>query len=47
LFKEAKEMGKHAFWCTVELFIDNTPLSKGIRTRKTYAWYYGTCTRVV
>jgi hypothetical protein len=48
LFKEAKVAGRRAFWCAAELFVDNTqicpqPLSRGVGTKETYAWYYGTC----
>jgi hypothetical protein len=52
LFKEAKVTGKCAFWrissssSTIFKFA-HLPLSKGMETRETYVWYYGTCTGVV
>jgi NADH:ubiquinone oxidoreductase subunit F (NADH-binding) len=52
LFKEAKAMGKHTF-CTQSSFSSmalrfaHLPLSRGMGTRETYVWYYGTCMGVV
>jgi hypothetical protein len=48
LFKEAKATTKRTFWHVAKFFVNNTqiypPSSKGVGTKKTYAWYYGTCT---